>query len=206
MLDEQYAQIHETPKKRIEIIEAALAKLSTSYKGLVSKNDVSYTNLPIRFAYVYRYVTCHSGMAFQVIRNSKVLRALFKQKLLTVSCIGGGPGSDLLGVLKYAEDVLTDPDSKLEKIRCYLVDGENAWADTWSDVDQKIDLDCSVSTFFLAMRVTEPAQWEVHTKYLQADLFTMVYFVSWISSRWFARCLVRDRLVERLPVPLIATL
>jgi hypothetical protein len=108
VLDEQFVQLGDTNQDRIEIVKASLTYLSSGYESLLLKNSIIYKNLAVRFAYIYRYVTCHSGMAFQVIRDSKVLRSLFKQKILTVSCIGGGPGSDLLGVLKYAEEVLAD--------------------------------------------------------------------------------------------------
>jgi hypothetical protein len=183
VLDEQFAEIDEDVETRVVTVKAALKYLSAGYASLVIKNNLSYANPAVRFAYIFKYVTSHSDMTYQGIgQYSKALRSLFNRKIVQVSCIGGGPGSDLLGVLKYAEQVLKMEDSKLKQIRCYLIDGENAWADAWSDVDQKVGLKCSVSTFFLCMKVTEPSQWKLHSKYLAADLFTMVYFVSEIYA------------------------
>jgi hypothetical protein len=90
---------------------------------------------------------------------------------VNLSCVGGGPGSDLLGVLKYVSNLKNPP-----VLRCHLLDGENAWADAWSDVDQKLQSLSTISTYFLPMNVCDPPNWKLHSKYLQADLFTMNLF------------------------------
>jgi hypothetical protein len=90
-----------------------------------------------------------------------------------VACIGGGPGSDFLGIIKYLMK-----NKKSPKISFQLCDREKTWAESWSDVDGKVDPGLRISTSYLPLDVTNPQDWTNYTKYFQSDLFTMIYFMS----------------------------
>jgi hypothetical protein len=117
-------------------------------------------------------------MAYEFIRSSEVLSKLFDQQTLTISCVGGGPGSDLLGVLKYLLGTEKKP-----KIYFYLLDKEEAWCESWADVDQVVGPDLSSSTNFRTLDVCDPEVWQKQRKFLQADLFTFIYFFSELYSQ-----------------------
>ncbi|MBN1960720.1 MAG: hypothetical protein JW841_07215 [Deltaproteobacteria bacterium] len=149
--------------------------LSTKYNQLTEPNvaKIDYSDPSTRFAYIYRYVTCHANLVYRLISTSNRLTKLFKAEQVTISCVGGGPGSDLLGAIKY----YADHDS-LSKLKCYLLDGNKAWNESWSDVDKKVDSKLCLSVNFMPLDVTERNTWLPYKKYLQADLFTLVYFIS----------------------------
>ncbi len=180
VLDENYEKIVGTPEKRDELIRKRLTELQDGYAELAKQNDVSYGQPSIRFAYIYKYVASHSNLVYQKIQSFRLLREAFQKPTVSVSCIGGGPGSDLVGILKFLADGLYE-DEQTPKLRCHILDGENAWADAWSDVDEKIDAD-KISTYFSPMDVTDENSWTQHSKYLNADLFTMIYFASEIFA------------------------
>lgn len=93
---------------------------------------------------------------------------------MTVSCIGGGPGSDFLGVIQHLIDR-----GFAGNLLCYLLDREETWGDNWSDLGTRWpDLQLRPATFFQAFNVTDETSWERQHKYLKADLFTFVYFAS----------------------------
>ena len=100
---------------------------------------------------------------------------LFEGETLRLSCVGGGPGSDVIGVLKYLSDY---PSESTKKITCYLLDGEQAWADTWTEIGASIETPVSVNVNFQPLDVTDPGSWSAQKKFLQADIFTLSYFVS----------------------------
>jgi putative SAM-dependent methyltransferase len=181
VLDENYDKITGTEKEKDARIAHQLNALSSAYSELKKKNSLDYGRPKTRFAYLYRYVTSHANLVYQRIRSSKPLRKLFENDQVAVSCVGGGPGSDLVGILKYLAEL--PEDKPIPVLRCHILDGENAWADAWSDVDQKLETDCKISTYFLQMDVTNSDSWAKHSKYLNADLFTMIYFASEIYSR-----------------------
>jgi SAM-dependent methyltransferase len=173
VLDEQYDSIGGTEEERDIAIRTRIKVLMERYSKLAEENSVTYRKPLTRFAYIYKYVTSHSNLTYKMLLGAGALRKLFLQDQVIVSCIGGGPGSELLGILKYMADIEDMP-----PLRCYLIDREIGWADAWSDVDEKALSDCKVSSYFIPMDVTDPENWSAHTKYLKADLFTMVYFAS----------------------------
>ena len=113
-----------------------------------------------RFAYIYRYTTAHANLMYRLIDETQQLQSLFSRESAEVSCIGGGPGSDYLGILKY----LTIK-KKTPRLRCNLFDCEPAWNESWSDVDRKVQAGMQLSLPFITIDVTKQATWKPYTKY-----------------------------------------
>ena len=174
VLDELYALIPGDIASKDALIKARLAYLQDKYKNLLRNAEpVDYNDPATRFAYLYRYVTSHANLVYTLIDDSNYLPGLFGNAALKVTCVGGGPGSDLLGILKYMmNNGLCIP------VHCTLYDREQAWGESWSDLDQKVGLNFKTSTFFQLFDVVDASTWSFHTKYLNSDLFTMVYFLS----------------------------
>jgi hypothetical protein len=179
VLDELYEQIPaEDEPSRDKLIQDELNALQWRYNHLDAvKAPLDYTAPATRFAYIYRYTTSHAGIVHQLLSISPYLGPIFDKKRVTVTSIGGGPGSDLLGILKYMIS-----EEKHVDLSCLLYDREQAWGESWSDIDQKVDLPFRLSTVFQAFDVTEPTTWSNAQKYLRADLFTLIYFLSEIHS------------------------
>lgn len=178
VLDEAYVQIPGDEAEKDEVINDALEYLREEYSHLSQECNINYSDPTTRFAYIYAYVTSHSNLVCSIIQQNNVLGNLFENKKVDVACIGGGPGSDFLGILKY---LMTN--KKSPRIKFQLCDREKSWAESWSDVDDKVeDLEFRISTSYLPLDVTKRDDWESHRKYFQSDLFTMIYFMSEVFS------------------------
>ena len=183
VLDELYAQVPGSPSQKDKAIKDRLKDLSKTYSDLTVKRKaaIDYTDAARRFAYLYKYVACHSNLVFTRILGSKELQALFNKNEVQVACIGGGPGSELLGILKYCIDKDISP-----LLKCLLFDGEIAWGESWEDIDDKLNMMDEVKpttrTIYQPLDVTKPEQYGHKTKYFKSDLFIMVYFVSEVFS------------------------
>ncbi|MEP6543515.1 hypothetical protein NDI47_15185 [Microcoleus vaginatus GB1-A2] len=117
-------------------------------------------------------------MVCSIFEQNTVLGNLFDNQKVKVACIGGGPGSDFLGILKY---LMTN--KKSPTIKFQLCDREKSWGESWSDVEDKVeDLEFRISTSYMPLDVTKRDDWESHIKYFQSDLFTMIYFMSEVFS------------------------
>jgi len=127
-----------------------------------------------RFAYVYKYVASNADYLYQMLRSDPNTNKLFEKEKLLVSCIGGGPGSDLIGLLKF----ITRHGEHVERITCYLCDQEQAWADSWTDISDKLDLPLMLNANFQALDVTDSTSWQKQKKFLNSDIFTLSFFVS----------------------------
>ena len=164
-------------------VKKRMSYLSKSYGNLDNSDrmPIDYGNPASRFAYVYSYVAAHSDYIVQALEllQTELGTNIFQKTSLQASCIGGGPGSDILAILKYLGEQQAEP---VEQLTCYLVDREQAWADTWTEVDQHLAKDLSLTTIVQPLDVTRPETWKYQKKFLAADLFTLSYFVSEVYS------------------------
>lgn len=175
VLDELYSQICSTyGNEADQIVKKAIVDLSEKYGKLESKNDINYRDPVTRFAYIYSYTTAHADIVYQLIQGSTPLRSIFQSPIAYVSCIGGGPGSDLLGILKFIT-LISPP---MQKLKCFVCDKEQAWRNSFSDIDDKLSLSVLTSTIFWELDVTEPTSISNSSKAFHSELFTMIYFVS----------------------------
>jgi len=187
VLDEAYNDIEGNEEEKDALILDALKYLRTEYSKLLTSEGIVYSLPTTRFAYIYAYVTSHANLVCTIIENSDDLSAVFDNGKVNVACIGGGPGSDFLGILKYL--MVND---KKPTVRFQICDKEKTWIESWSDVEDKVDPGFRISTSYLSLDVTKPEDWQDHTKYLQSDLFTMIYFMSEVlalrdsSNEYFA--------------------
>ena len=184
-LDQLYADAKATHGKKVDTkIKDSLAYLSKSYGDLNAsgRKAIDYKDPAIRFAYVYRYVAAHGDYIVQVLRTLRdhLSAPVFSGSTARISCIGGGPGSDIIAVLKYLDEMGTiEP---VKKVICYLLDAEQAWADSWTELDEALSSSVALNANFQPLNVVEPKTWQAQKKFLQADLFTISYFVSEVKS------------------------
>jgi hypothetical protein len=175
VLDRAYKQIPGNTDEKDAAIQSELQRLAGQYAGLSGKYAaIDYSQPITRFAYVYRYVTSHANLVCTVIKRSSTLRELFTNERVTVSALGGGPGSDIVGILKYLEG----RPGATERLYCHIFDGETAWGETWITLLQEFEDDLRVYPAFNQFDAADPSTWSKFTTYLGADLFTMVYFAS----------------------------
>ena len=165
-------------------ISAELSRLRPLYRNLLNAPYIDYSQPVTQFAYIQRYVTAHADLVRQLISQSSVLDTVFDRGKVTVTCVGGGPGSDFLGILKYMTQA-----EKTATLKCILYDREEAWGERWSDVDDKLDPCFRISTVFQKFDATDVSSWQSHTKYLNSDVFTLVYF---LSETYGLQCQAQD--------------
>jgi hypothetical protein len=181
VLDEAYDAISGTTVEKDAAIEEAFENLSKDYQNLLNKGCLDYSDPCRRFAYIYKYTTSHANLVYSKIDGHKVLKELFDRVKLTISCIGGGPGSDFLGIMKYCLR-----SEKSVELKCQILDRDPAWSESWSDVDDKVESTFRISTSHQPLDVADPVIWNKFSKHFSADLFTLIYFMSEVYA-------VRDR-------------
>lgn len=177
VLDDAYAAINAPDESTKDaLIKKELKNLSTEYGKLINKDGapIDYSDPLKRFAYIYKYTVAHADYIMQLVKGEKKLRELLAKESVEVACLGGGPGSDLLGILKY----LIHNRAKQISLTCYIFDKERAWGDSWSDVARLLKPPFQVYPVFQQLDVTDAETWASYQKFLRADLFTLSYFLS----------------------------
>jgi hypothetical protein len=157
------------------LIKEELDTISDAYRNVEHAADGSldYSDPVKRFAYIYKYTVAHADYIMQLVERTEELASLFERKEIEVACLGGGPGSDLLGILKY---ILNN--SRSTTLTCYLFDRERAWSDAWVHVARRMDAPCKVFPVFNQMDVTDQKTWAAYESFFESDIITLSYFLS----------------------------
>jgi hypothetical protein len=100
-------------------------------------------------------------MVYEIILNNPELAEIFTRTEVEASSLGIGPGSDIIGILKYRKD-----QQQRFRLRPSLYDREIAW-------DRSLGKDVKIQKLDVTARPLMTSE----TLY-QADLITMVYFLS----------------------------
>lgn len=187
VLDEIYIEIPGEDDEKDQEITKALEHLRAEYKSLKYGVDINYNEPPIAFAYIFKYVTTHANIVSDIISRTRGLKELFLNDRVAVVAIAGGPGSDLLGILDFLEESEYDP-----HVVCTTLDKEAKWGDIWYGFDKKLKGLKRLTTIFGDIDICDESSIHKHNKCLKdADLFTIVYFVSEVYKN-------KDKLINYL--------
>ncbi|WP_046658348.1 hypothetical protein [Lysobacter capsici] len=174
VLDATYDEVPDKGGKRDELIANALKRTRDQYKDkLMTEGGPDFDDPATRFGYVFTYVPAHAHWVYELISKCKEVRDVFEKEKVRVACIGGGPGSDVVGVLKYLDE--SDLNCKLF---IELIDGCVAWKSTWSDLAFQLDWDETLHTDYVIHDVADKATWDSPSKIAKADIITLSFFAS----------------------------
>ena len=180
-LDELYREAVECYGPNTDVqIKAKISYLAESYNQLTStvRTPINYKDPAVRFAYVYMYTASHGDYVVQLLEilADKLAGKIFQNDSGRVSCIGGGPGSDVIAIVKYLTDA--GGNETLKHLTVYLMDKEQAWGDSWTELSTKLPRSpTQLNMVFQQMDVLKP-DWTSQRKFLDADVFTLSYVVS----------------------------
>ncbi len=174
VLDSTFGEIEGTEEEQYMKISNAISSMSDQYANIVANGGPDFRDPVTRFAYVYKYMTAHAHWLFELIGRSEDATQLFVENTkLRVTCLGGGPGSDLVGILKYIASRNLNTSLMVE-----IVDGCIDWKSTWSDLAYEIDWQETLHTDYIIHDVGNPETWTAPSKFEKTDLFTMSFFAS----------------------------
>ncbi|XP_038077760.1 uncharacterized protein LOC119745470 [Patiria miniata] len=185
VLDDLMDQIGGSTLTKIETVKKALRKISKGYTvGLSNTSSQSCCNWNVpanRCAYVFLYLMQHCHLvSFSLQETSKSLRSWRnKKEILKVCSIGGGPGSDLVGLTTFLRKKEIFPSS----LECRVLDLYPNWKDTWDKIYQLcIPEDFSVK--YEKCDVVRDKDLTVSTRQFikQADMLTLSKFFSAVSA------------------------
>lgn len=178
VLDELYDQLPISGEDvKDDAIIYELKVLRDKYPELTDGVSIDYSDRITRFAYIYRYVAAHAYTIYALIRSTPELGALFNMEETRVSCLGGGPGSDLLGILKYME---RNKNSAILNFRVY--DREERWRESLSSICNRLTSFAIVPTF-RTIDFVDAEAWTKCPDLFESNLFTMSFFLSELYAR-----------------------
>ena len=97
--------------------------------------NIDYGSPLCRLGYLYRHVGLQATLFERVLSNDQMLQSTisnpFDYEELTICSLGGGPGTELLGLIKWlSRDNVLIPN----RINFTVMDNVNHWAETWTQL------------------------------------------------------------------------
>lgn len=165
-----------------DMVRRRLNSLSASYhSGMLRENrePVDYSKLTTHIAYIYRALPAHADWLYKSLsRASLRIVASLPKGTLRVACIGGGPGSDLLGIAKFAlAQGLRD-----RRFRFFVLDRQAAWWRSRSELIATLAGELRVSEAYQELDLASGPPWTPDDAYLDADIFTFSFVLSEVWS------------------------
>lgn len=124
-LDEIYESLPQFYNDRDAAIWNAFEDLTRKYEQLETGVEIDYSDAATKFAYLFKYAGSRAWAVQTRLGLIPRLGELFERPSLTVTSLGAGPGSDLLGVLAYWQQADAQPTLEVN-----LVDGDETWMPT----------------------------------------------------------------------------
>ncbi|MDR2410202.1 MAG: hypothetical protein LBE13_19120 [Bacteroidales bacterium] len=182
VLDNLWDNLEGTEEEKVEQIKTAIDYLSKNYHRIATSEKINYDDKYIQFAYIYVYTASHADYLFQLLTETQQKRPIITTNNFRISSLGGGPGSDLIGCLKYIDSL---PEKTPLKLKFNSFDRNHNWSFCWSNLsssfselsdnkEQKLEL---YPTFHY-LDITDPNSLDLFKPYLDSNLITMIYFLS----------------------------
>ena len=171
-------------------IRIALRTISSVYQTQLGSNEIrcDWKDPVFRCAYVFLYFVKHSHLVYDSLLENRlffdVLWALRKHQrggTIRVCSIGGGPGSDIAGVMAFLKAINYEQD-----LRCSVLDYYPEWRSTWEGIQKQIPRSKikTVDVQYLRFDMTDDRSFTrtVMDTLNDADLVTFVKSFSTVST------------------------
>lgn len=185
---------------------AKLGYLSRSYYRLHggAAQDVDYSERSTQFCYTFKYIAAHADYLFKVLRRMRTPNGgrLFDEEEVTIACLGGGPGSDVLAVVRYL--AWAGEKEPAKKVTFDIYDKEPGWFSVVEAIVEEAESDIQFEVIFHSFDVSNEGTWS-EIEFDKYDLITSSFFVSEIKriglsvpARRFWRFLLRNMSTDAL--------
>ena len=150
---------------------------------------IDYSDALCRLGYIYRHVGINATLFERTLNEDATMKCMIDAKIasgnLTIASLGGGPGTELLGLAKYLSQRI--PQSPI-KINFTVLDNVVQWVETWKQLakaaEQKLEAQwgsnwLTTSPDFLGLDVLEPSSYSgFTTMFKDVDIIVCNYLFS----------------------------
>ncbi len=182
-------------------VTSALTTLEASYKELLnsSRSLIDYSELPAQTAYTFVYAVGRAEFTYEILKRFKdqAGKPLFGKRKLRIVSIGGGPASELVGLVKYLQE--TSAEENVGGLTYDVYDKEENWEHVASQVVANISgVSIQGPNYFQLdlADTTECSQINLH----EADLVILSFVISEVC------CLPDSDVIKKNVASVLSTL
>ncbi len=139
-----------------------------------NRSPVDYGDPACHAAYIFKYVTANAELIYQSLWQAREeLAAILSHPVITVICVGGGPGTELFALFKYLERM----PHHVKAIKCIVLDHNPAWAAAYEALLATRPAGVDVAVELLSIQLADPSSIPID-RIVEADLLTFSYSLS----------------------------
>lgn len=201
-------------EEAIERCRRFLAENSAQYFSENGNPQLKYPDPFCRWAYLYTYVAAHANLIDNALTYLPelyqfVIDCVHSSSRISVCSLGGGPGSELLGFVKFIDRHHNVSDQV--DIQFLLVDRISQWDDSWHSMIRGLEetfrdqygpnrryWPVQISRSFLPLNLLDPETfWGFSARFRDTDIFVLNHVVSELLGNPDELQRVLDLVVER---------
>jgi hypothetical protein len=162
--------------KRKEKLKQAYASLDES-----DRDPIQYSSLSARTAYVFAYAPTRAEYTREFLMRHRIAvgKSLFEKGHICVVSFGGGPASELVGLVKYLEDPASG--EAVDSIRYVVYDKDGDWGDIADDVVASLRTDISIKAEYHAVDAADQLKMK-EINLAEVDLVIFSYIMSELAK------------------------
>lgn len=160
----------------------AYQTLSDHYHHNITLGGPDYSKASTRLAYACKYTPAHAHWLYETLRRCAEIQAFAQRPHLRIAVLGGGPGSEVLGFVKFMVE-----HGHSIGLTCDIFDRCTVWEDNWQQM-QKLLLQRrhlqpeQLSVNYHAQDFFSPLSANTQEKLQDADLVLSSYLLSELRS------------------------
>ena len=141
-----------------EAVLSSLEGLREAYECLTvnGRVPIDYSTLPTQAAYVFTYAIGRAEFTYQLLKRYRVSlgEPIFPNPEVRITSLGGGPGSEIAGVVKY----ILDPESgeNVNSIEYWVLDKNAEWENLCQSIVDDLSAFLPVKLVYAPLDLWDP--------------------------------------------------
>lgn len=113
-----------------------------------------------KFCYLFKYSVSHGYYIYQALKElaKGIKPSPFSRDSTRIACIGGGPGTELIGIARFIRE--REPSAKSRQIKVTVFDKEKSWKAACERILECVKGDIDLSFKFVQLDATDPSSYQ----------------------------------------------
>lgn len=142
----------------VKVATANFSEMQGKYFSATDNPD--YLSDVRKFCYLYKYTVAHGYYIYSSLRRlrPKIKPSIFSRNPTRIACIGGGPGTEIVGLCRYLREV--EAENVKNPIEITVFDKEPSWQDACEQVLACVSSGLNVTMKFVQFDATDKATYK----------------------------------------------
>ena len=142
----------------VSVATSHFSDLQQKYFSSIENPD--YGSTIKKFCYLYKYSVAHGYFIYVALKSlrPKIRPSIFSRNPTRIACIGGGPGTEIIGLSRYFREI--ESENIGNRVEVTIFDREPSWEEACRRVLACVSPGIDIKLNFIAFDATEPNSYQ----------------------------------------------